>query len=87
MGTWKHKLNISDVFRNNEVDLAHKTEIIVGRIKKSSWYEEANYNGELENLLEELTDAGKEDNVEWWDSVWNGFYDIADDEKIWVGTL
>lgn len=86
MADWKHKLDLHDVFHREDWTLSEKTDIIIRRIKKASWYDEANYNRELEELLEELQDAADEDHLEWWDSCWAGFYDIADADRIWVRT-
>lgn len=86
MKAWKHRLRLEDVFHNDDLTLEAKTEAIVTKIKGSGWYAEANENGELEAILEELTDAAKADDVAWWDSVWNAVYDVADAERVWVTT-
>jgi hypothetical protein len=83
---WKHRLRVEDVFHNDDLTLEAKTEAIVTKIKASGWYAEANENGELESLLEELTDAAQADDTPWWDTVWNAFYDVADAERVWVST-
>lgn len=86
MANWKHKLNLTDVFHNDEVTLTDKTNTIIRRIKKAPWYEEANYNEELEEILEELNDAAEDNDLHQWDSAWAAFYDIADADRIWVKT-
>lgn len=84
MTAWKHTLRLTDVFHNEELSLRQKTKSIVARIKMAAWFEEANYNGDLASVLEELTDAAEEDDASWWDSAWAAFYDIADAERVWV---
>jgi hypothetical protein len=86
--SWNHKLDISDVFHNDALTVAEKTETIVTRIKATTWYAESLEDtwGELAMILEELEDAAQENNVEWWDSVWDAFYDIADGARVWVVT-
>lgn len=86
MRNWKHRLRLEDTFHNDDLTLEAKTEAIVTRIKASNWYGPANLDGELGLILEELTDAAEADDVTWWDSVWNAFYDVADAERVWVTT-
>ena len=86
MPTWNNRLDIYDIFHDDEISLAEKSTAITERIKKASWYEESNYNGELEMILEEMTDAAEEDDVDWWDKCWDAFYGIADADRIWVKT-
>lgn len=86
MNTWKHQLNLAPYFHNDELTLAEKTHDIVIIIKTRSWFDEVNYNGELEDLLEEILDAGKEDNVELFDAIWDSVYDIFDAHRVWVST-
>lgn len=86
MTNWKHTLHLADTFRS-DLELELKTEVIVNRIKRAAWYEEANSNGHLEGVLEELTDAAEEDDENWWDQAWAAFYDVADAERVWVKTF
>jgi hypothetical protein len=55
-------------------------------VKLTHWFEEANYNGELELFLDELVDAGEEKNVEHFDAVMDCLYDIFDADGTWVKT-
>ena len=41
----------------------------------------------LDEMLEELCDAGHEGDVRWFDNVWSGIYDWADDERVWIDTF
>lgn len=83
MANWKHQLNLP-FFHNDELSLEEKTHKIIETIKSRPWFDEVNYNGELEDLLEELEDAGKEDNVDHFDAVWDFVYDIFDAHRVWV---
>jgi hypothetical protein len=86
MANWKHRLDLSDFFHSDIYNLKEKALKTRRRIENAKWYSEANYNGELEMFLEELVDAGNEDNVEHFDAVWNELYDIFDAERVWVIT-
>lgn len=82
--TWEHQLDIDDVFHDDQLTVQQKTDAIVARIKAGDWY--AELAEDLAPVLEELNDAAEADDVEWWDQVWDAFYDIADAARIWVKT-
>jgi hypothetical protein len=84
MANWTYQLHLEDVFHDDKLSLKDKTDTIVGRIKAESWYSAASY--ELEGVLEELNDAADCGDVEWWDQVWDAFYDVADTHRVWVTT-
>jgi hypothetical protein len=84
--TWKHQLDFSDFYHSDIYSLADKAKKIRNRVQLSHWYEEANYNDELGMFLEELVDAGEENNVEHFDAVMNFLYDIFDGHGAWVKT-
>jgi len=84
MTNWKHQLNIAHIFHNDDLTIAERASNISLTIKSRPWYDDVNYNGELEDLLDELTDAGKEDNIPMFDAVWDAIYDIFNAHKVWV---
>lgn len=85
MAEWKHTLYIGDVFHNDEMDLSAKGQVIVDRIQNSSfWHSED--DGDLEQIVEELEDAAKEDDERWFNYVWSAFYDWADANRVWIDT-
>lgn len=87
MSVWTNQLRIADVFHDDSISLKTKTDRIVSRIRLSSWYKPLRENNyDIEDLLEELDDAGAEGDTEWWDAVWSGLYDIFDAERVWVTT-
>lgn len=85
---WNGKLDISDVFHNDELTIVQKTWTITTRIKGARWYADALEDtcGEFDSILEELTDAAAEGDIGWWDATWDAFYDHADALRIWVVT-
>jgi len=87
MSNWKNTLNLVPYFHNDDLTLEEKTKDIILVIKSRPWFnEDLYYFQEFENLLEELSDAGEADDVEWFDTVWSAMYDIFDGERIWVKT-
>lgn len=85
-GKWKYQLDLSDFYHSDIYSLETKAKKISNRVKDKSWYDKVNYNGELEQFLEELVDAGEEKNVEHFDAVMNFLYDIFDGYGVWVKT-
>lgn len=86
MANWKYRLNVSDVFHNDEKTLDEKAKRITYIVKNSGWFEKLYYTDDLAEILEELVDAGEADDVEWFDACWSAAYDIFDAEKVWVIT-
>jgi hypothetical protein len=87
MASWNHKLNISHIFHNDNLSLEEKTKDIILTIKSRPWYnEDLYYFQELEDTLEEMSDAGEANDVEWFDQCWATAYDIFDAERVWVVT-
>jgi hypothetical protein len=87
MPVWTNQLKIADIFHDDNLSLKTKTDHIVSRIRLANWYRrlrESNYD--VEDLLEELDDAGAAGDVEWWDAVWSGLYDVFNAERVWVTT-
>jgi hypothetical protein len=87
MANWKNRLNVAPYFHNDDLTLEQKTKDIILIIRSRPWFnEDFGYFQELEDLLEEMSDAGEADDVEWFDAVWNAMYDIFDAERVWVVT-
>lgn len=85
MNVWTNQLKIDDVFHDDSLSLKTKTDRILFRIRLASWYRilrEHNYD--IDDLLDELDDAGASGDTEWWNAVWSGLYDIFDAERVWV---
>lgn len=87
MANWKYRLDLSHFFHSEEKTLEEKTKQIIFNIRRARWYNEDLYYFDLlEEILEEMADAGEADDVEWFDACWNAAYDIFDAERIWVVT-
>lgn len=86
MKNWKHTLNVQPYFHNDELNLEQKSKAIILEIKSLRWFEGLYYRQDLEEILEELSDAGEADDVAWFDTCWNAAYDIFDAEDVWVVT-
>lgn len=76
---WKHTLNLKDIFHNDEVSATDRQAIIVDRIKRSKFWDENDL--ELVEIVDELAEAEVGD-----EGPWDGFYDWADQNRVWVAT-
>lgn len=86
MEPWKFKLNLVPYFHNDDLSLAEKTKDIILIIKSRPWFEKLYYADDLNDILEEMSDAGEADDTNWFDACWNAAYDIFDAERVWVIT-
>lgn len=82
MSRWKHKVDVSDVFHNDTLTLSEKSQVIAARLARFT----ADDDTWLDELLEELCDAGHEGDMTWFDATWSGIYDWADSERVWIDT-
>jgi hypothetical protein len=82
MAVWTYRLNIKDVFHDDNRTIIQKRDEIVRRIKRASFYNEDDTM--LFDIVDEL--SGVED-VEEFDFVWSRFYDWADGKRVWVETF
>jgi hypothetical protein len=88
MINWLHKLNVSDVFDNDGMSITEKRDVIVARIKASSWFkkfaEDEDDGLDLTDIIDTLSDVTT---VADFDEVWAAFYDWADTgHRLWIDT-
>jgi hypothetical protein len=83
MPVWNHTLQLADLFDRDTGDgpFAYRDEI-VRRIKASKFWNED--ETELIEIVDELEDT---DTPEYFDLVWDAFYDWADANRVWVATF
>lgn len=87
------RVDVSDVFHNDDLTFEQKRDAIVARIKRLPAYKQAeasyadpdsDYDKDLYNLVDEMSDV---DDVQHFDFVWSAFYDWADYARVWVKTF
>lgn len=82
---WKTYLKIADIWNDEDASLEQKRDVIVERIKELPQYVEDNdadnFDEELWWIVDELSDV---DDEEWFNNVWDAFYDWCDSERVWV---
>lgn len=84
MKPWKHKVYLGDMFHDDDLSLSEKAQTIATRLARFAGDDD---DAMLDELLEELCDAGHEGDVQWFDNVWSGIYDWADEERVWIDTF
>jgi chromatin segregation and condensation protein Rec8/ScpA/Scc1 (kleisin family) len=85
MHTWKYKINLADVFHNDDMTFEDRRGAIVRRIRASSWFKEYDeYYDELPQFVEELADTR---DTEEFDNVWDAIYNIADYDRVRIQTV
>lgn len=90
MPTWLHKLELSDVFHDDDKSFEDKRDAIVERITSSSWYQDRMESSiilkEKDVLLGIVEDLIFASDYDEFDDVWNDFYDWCDAKRVWVET-
>jgi hypothetical protein len=81
--SWEHRLNLADVFHNDDLTFEQKRDAIVRRIRATAWFKSYDEYDDLPQFVEELADTkgGHEFN-----GPWSCIYDIADVDRVWIAT-
>jgi hypothetical protein len=82
--SWAHKVNLADVFHNDDLTFEQKRDMIVRRIRATAWFKSYAEGDELPMFVEELADAADPSGF---DPAWDCIYDIADADRVWIGTF
>jgi hypothetical protein len=98
MAVWKNRLELADVWHDDEKSHQEKAKIAVERIKAAAWFKAAERRAghtlddeddtRLLEVVEEMSDAADLVPFDggWFDGVWAAFYDWCDDARVWVAT-
>lgn len=81
---WDRRINLKDVFRNEDMTFEQRRDVIVRRIKRSPWYTEQEDYSHLHDVVIDLEEA---DDAEEFDSAWDEMYDLADIDRVWIATF
>jgi hypothetical protein len=81
---WDRKVNLADVFHNEDITFEQRRDAIVTRIRTTPWFKGYDEYDDLPQFVEELADAA--DAAEFRDP-WDCIYDIADADRVWIATF
>lgn len=84
MKKWKHKLNLGDVFHNEDLEFEEIRDTVVVRLKRSSFYREV--TSERIDFVDLVDELGGTETVGQFDFIWNSIYDYADAYDCWIST-
>jgi hypothetical protein len=82
MARWQEQIDLHEPLNNDALPFKERRDTIVARVKASRWF--ARDDGDLAILLEDLAGAADEDDF---DEVWNGIYDLADSDRVWLNAF
>lgn len=83
MPTWIYKLDLKDVFGNEDMTFEERRDEIVKRLRESAWYKSHREGAWFHSLIEELSET---EDVQYFDCVWENVYDQADFDRAWIAT-
>ena len=78
MNSWRARLNLVDVFHDENRSFEERRDEIVKRMRKLPNLDE--WQVEITDNLADAPD------IPTFDSWWDAFYDWADDNRVWVAT-
>jgi hypothetical protein len=83
---WAHRINVADIWGNQDLTFDQSRDAIVDRLRKSPWIANRDQSGfdELGEVVENLAAAENFDEFNnWWDEL----YDRADRDRVWIATF
>ena len=81
MRQWKHTVYVGAPF-HSDLPFKQRRDMIVTILKGLPMYDDI--DGDLYWIVDELSDTDHEDEF---DTVWDGLYDWADDNDVWIDTF
>lgn len=78
---WAHRLDVSDVFHNEALTFEQRRGHIVAWRRASAWRRDS-------EVVQELTyELARTQNGDEFDGPWDGLYDEADYDRVWIRTV
>lgn len=71
---------MSDVFHNEALTFEQRRDYIVARLRSSAWHRDSEA---VQEFTDELADS---ENGDEFDGPWDGLYDEADLDRVWIKT-
>lgn len=83
---WDRRINVSDVWRDENLTFEQRRDAIVARLNASPWIKNRDQSGfdQLGDIVYNLSTA---DDVEEFDGWWDELYDHADYDRVWIAII
>ena len=81
---WAERINLRDVFHNDNMTFVERRDAIVAAIRVTRWYRNVDEDDWLREIVENLACADDADEFDGW---WDELYDQADIDRVWIGTI
>ena len=82
MASWVERIDLADVFHDEDLTFEQKRDAIVARIKASEWYRWSGF--ELHLMISSLSSTTTPEDF---DVVWDAVYEKADVDRVWIATF
>lgn len=81
---WDRRINLADVFHNDEMTFEQIRDAVVAVIRNSGWLDGRDEWDSLVEAVDNLAEAEDDDEFNGW---WAEIYDHADYDRVWIATL
>lgn len=85
MPVWLETIDVSEVWRNDDMSFKETRDAVVARVQQSQWYKHSDPN-EWSGLYRVIEEIAVAQDVQEFDGWWNDLYDIADRDRVWIKT-
>lgn len=80
---WNRTVLLTQLWRDTDITIVDKAKAIADVLRKSGWRDITAHQILLDELLEELEGA---ESFKEFDAVFDGIYDLADLDRVWIET-
>ena len=84
---WEHTLDVSEDFYTGNDDRALETAMFRVAERVERW-QNAMFplDSDLEAIADDLVNAAYDDDIDWFNELWDMLYDWADGHRVWIKT-
>lgn len=79
---WRMTIDLSDIWRNDDLGFEEKRDAVVERVSRSGWLE--SYDDVFDALATAIEGIKYADSFEEFDGWWDEIYDHADVDRVWI---
>ncbi len=83
MPHWNEKIQLADVWKNDDLGFTVQRDEIVKRVKASHWYQNRDSAG-CDERGEAVDNLAEAENFDEFNNWWNELYDYFDADRVWI---